>query len=182
MLPLCALIAVALEPALHEVQEAAARAAAGDAGEDAARVVRARRAHLAPVLHLQGQLKEDERTRRGEIRLAPLREDDAGQGRGAALTLIWDLPQLIYSREEGTLALVHEKLGKARRDAAEKAARLWLARKRAQLALPASAPGRPLTEARCALLVLTAELDALTGGLFREAVSREERACAEEQQ
>jgi hypothetical protein len=56
---------------------------------------------------------------------------------------------------------------------------LWVDRVRARLALMGIPPGPRRLEAQLEMLRLTAELDALTGGLFRDALAREERTCAE---
>src|SRR3954465_10360527 len=65
------------EPTLVAVQAAAARHAAGDQAEDADRTSRLRASHVAPTV--RGELigKTDDRTRRGEYRLPPLRGEDA---------------------------------------------------------------------------------------------------------
>jgi uncharacterized protein YjiS (DUF1127 family) len=169
----------AAEPTLVEVQAAAARLAAGDAADDASRTSRLRASRLAPVV--RGELigKTDDRTRRGEYRLAPLREDDASEGRTWGIVLTWDLAQLVYSREEGQLALAHQHLARVRREAALQAAKLWIERRQKCAALQRlSGPVR--REAEFDLLRTTAELDALTGGLYREAVAEAEERLAEE--
>ena len=187
-LALCAcLIAAAVppagaeEPGLLEVQEAAARAAGGTAAEDASRLSRARLAHWAPQVRGQAQVRDDEKLRSGEFRLAPVREQDVGVGHAWAVVLSWDLPQAVYTREEAQLALAHAHLARLRREAADKAVQLFLERRRARghfLSLP---PGAPRTAACLAGLQLTAQLDALTAGLFHDAVASEEAACATEE-
>jgi hypothetical protein len=167
------------EPGLAEAQAAAARKAGGEAAEDASRTSRARNAHWAPVVRGLAGWKEDQRSRRGEFRLAPLIEDDTGAGRAWAVTIVWDFSQVVYAREESQIALAHAHLARLRREAAERAGQLWVDRARARAALAELPPGPRRLEAQLELLRLSAELDALTGGLFRDAVSREERACAE---
>jgi uncharacterized protein YjiS (DUF1127 family) len=169
----------ASEPTLVEVQAAAARHAAGDPVEDADRASRLRASHLAPTV--RGELigKTDERTRNGEYRLAPLREDDASEGRTWGVVVTWDLAQLVYSREEGQLALAHQHLARIRREVAIQAAKLWIERRQKCAALGRlSGPLRH--EASLDLLRITAELDALTGGLYREALQQAEEQLAEE--
>src|SRR5581483_5716097 len=100
------------EPGLLETQEAAASAAGGSAALDAARLARARAAHWVPQLRGQATVREDEKTRLGEYRLAPLREQDAGAGRNWALTLTWDLSQVVFAREETQLAQTQAQLAK----------------------------------------------------------------------
>lgn len=171
------LLAAAAEPGLLETQEAAARAAGGTAADDASRMSRARLAHWAPQLRGQGLVRDDEKSRTGEFRLAPLREQDLGTGHAWSVMLAWDFAQVIYARDESQLALAHAHLARIRREVAGKAAQLWVQRQAARAAwLSASAGAR--IEACFALLKLTAELDALTSGLFRDAVSDEEAACA----
>ncbi|TMA76823.1 MAG: hypothetical protein E6J58_13520 [Deltaproteobacteria bacterium] len=91
------------------------------------------------------------------------------------MALTWDFSQLVFAREETQLALAHAQLARARRDAAERAAQLWIERQKAR-ALWTAAGTR---ESCFALLRATAALVALTG-LFRDAVAREEAACASE--
>ena len=169
------------EPGLLEVQEAAARTAGGTAAEDASRARRARLAHWAPQIRGQAQLRDDEKWRTGEFRLAPLHEQDLGVGHAWTVILSWDLPQVVYARDESQLALAHAHLSRVRREAANKAAQVLLERRRARahwLLLPR---GEARAEACFAGLRLTAELDALTAGLFHDAVSAEETACAAEE-
>jgi uncharacterized protein YjiS (DUF1127 family) len=170
----------ASEPTLVEVQAAAARHAAGDPVEDADRTSRLRASHFAPTV--RGELigKADDRTRRGEYRLAPLREDDASEGRTWGVVVTWDLAQLVYSREEGQLALAQQHLARIRREVAIQAAKLWIDRRRKCVALERLS-GPPRREALLDLLRLTAELDALTGGLYREALKDAEEQLAEEE-
>jgi hypothetical protein len=171
-----ALAGSAAEPSLAETQEAAARLAGGEAAEDDSRASRARLSHLAPQLRTQAGQREDLRERHGQT----LREDSALLGRTWSVLLSWDFSQLVYAREESPLAQAHAHLARARREAADQAAHLWIERRRARRALAqAQAPRR--LEACLELLRLTAALDALTSGLFRDAVSREEAACAEEE-
>jgi len=166
---------VGLEPGLLDTQEAAARVAGGSAALDAARLSRARAAHWAPQLRTQATLRADEKTRAGEFRLAPLLEQDAAAGRALLVALTWDFSQLIFAREETQLALAAAQLARVRREAAERAAQLWIDRQRAQSIWLASG-----TRETClGLLRLTAALAALTGGLYRDAAEREEAACVE---
>jgi len=95
------------EPGLLETQEAAARAAGGSPGQDASRLQRARAAHWAPQLRGQATARDDEKTRNGEYRLAPLHEQNVAVGHAWMLTLTWDLSQVIFAREETQLALAH---------------------------------------------------------------------------
>jgi hypothetical protein len=171
-----AIVVAGEEPGIVETQDAAARAAGGTAEQDRTRTARARSAHWAPQLRAQGGARDDERLRSGEYRAAPIREQDAAAGRTWSLMVTWDLSQIVYAREESQLALAHAHLARMRREAAERAAALWIERQQAR-ALWASLRTR---DTCFALLRLTAQLDALTDGLFRESASREESACASE--
>ena len=164
-----------MEPGLLQTQEAAAKLAGGQAAADAGRVARAQMARWAPQLRAQVSGREDEKTRAGEFRLAPLLEQDVAAGRAWFVALTWDFSQLIFAREETQLALAHVQLARARRDAAERAAQLWIERQKARGLWRAAG-----TRESCfALLRVTAALFALTG-LFRDAAAREEAACAAE--
>ena len=105
---------------------------------------------------------------------------DPLEARTWGIVVTWDLAQLVYSREEGQLALAHQHLARVRREVAVQAAKLWSDRRRKCAALERlSGPLR--REAVLDLLRITAELDALTGGLYREAVKDAEQQLAEEE-
>jgi len=170
----------ASEPSLVETQAAAARHAAGTGADDADRTSRLRASHFAPTV--RGELigRADDRTRRGEYRLAPLREDDASEARTWGIVVTWDLAQLVYSREEGQLALAHQHLARVRREVAFQAAKLWIERRQKSASLQKlSGPLR--RQVYLDLLCITAELDALTGGLYREALAEVEGQLVEEE-
>jgi len=164
------------EPGLLETQDAAARLVGGSPSDDASRVGRARAAHWAPQLRGQATVREDEKTRSGEYRLAPLREQDLFLGHTWMLSLTWDLSQVVFAREETQLANAHAQLARAQREAAERAAQLWIERRRAQ-ALWLAARTR---DSCFALLRATAALVAITGALFRQVAAEEEAACTRE--
>lgn len=168
------------EPGLAETADAAARAAGGQAADDVSREARARRAHWAPQLRAQGLLRDDEKSRNGEFRLAPLREQDLGTGHVWSVVLAWDFSQIVYAREESQLALAHAQLSRARREAADKASQLWIERRQQRARWLALGAGPLRAEACFAELRLTAELDAMTAGLFRDALAAEEAECAQE--
>ena len=169
------------EPGLGETAAAAARAAGGEAADDFSRESRARSAHWLPQLRTQALVRDDEKSRNGEYRLAPLHEQDLGAGHAWSVLLAWDFSQVVYAREESQLALAHAQLARARREAADKAAQLWIDRRVQRARWLSLSPGALRAEACFAELRLTAELDALTAGLFRDALSREEAACAQEE-
>ena len=168
--------AAAAEPGLLETQEAAAQLAGGSPAQDAARLARARAAHWVPQVRSQATLREDDKTRNGEYRLTPLHEQDLFFGRVWLLALTWDFSQVIFAREETQLALAHAQLARVRKEASERAAQLWFERRQARAHwLAARTP-----ESCLGLLRATAALFALTGTLFRDALAREEEACAGE--
>ena len=175
---LCAAAALG-EPALLEAQAAAQRAAGGTAADDAGRTARLRRSHWAPVLRGELLRRDDLRSRVGELRGYPLQQQDAGVANTWSVTLTWDFAQLVYAREESQLALAHVHLARVRREAAEKAAALWVERRQRRASLPALS-GEALREASLELLRVTAELDAVTGGLYRDVLAREETEQAGE--
>jgi hypothetical protein len=127
-------------------------------------------------LRAQAGLRDDERSRRGELRLAPLVENDLGKSRIWAIVAQWDLAQLVYSRDEGQLALAHVHLARVRQKAAEAAAKLYEERwrRRVFLRLRAASPPSERVDALLGLLRATAGLDALTGGLYREQLAQAE--------
>lgn len=149
-------------PALAEAQAAAARIAAGEPSDDASRAARARNAHWAPSLRAQGGGRQDDRTVTGELRLAPIREDWNGAGRQWSVMLSWDFSQVVFAREETQLALAHASLERARREVREKVARLYVEW------LRLAGQEEPAPE----LLRVLADLDGLTGGLFREELDK----------
>ena len=178
-----AIIAAAMavaEPGLLEVQEAAARLAAGLSSEDASRESRSRAAHWAPQLRGQGGAKTSDELRTGQRYNAPLVEEDIGTGTNWSVLLSWDFAQVVFAREETQLALAHARLEQLRREARNKAAELWIDRKRALAVWAALPAGAPRAGACLTALRLTAQLEALTGGLYREALAREEAGCARE--
>jgi hypothetical protein len=176
---LCAAAAAGSEPTLREAQAAAARTAGDLVGEDAGRTARLRRSHWAPVLRGQFLLRDDLRGRVGESRGYPSRSQDAGSANSWSVTLTWDFARLIYAREESQLALAHAHLARARREAAQRAAELWVERRLKRASLPGlSGPAR--REAALESLRVTADLDAATGGLYGELLAREEAELAGE--
>jgi len=166
---------IAVEPTLIEVQAAAARTAGGSVADDARRTARLRASHWAPVLRGELLRKEDARSRVGELRGYPLRQDDATVAHTWAVTLTWDFAQLVYAREETQLALAHVHLARVRREAAAKTASLWVERRQTRESLRLLS-GAARREAALDALRLAAELDALTGGLYRDIVATEQAA------
>ena len=125
------------------------------------------------MLRAQFLRRDDLRTRLGELRGYPLWQDDAGAANTWSVTLTWDFAQLVYGREESQLALAHVHLARVRREAADRAAALWVERRQKRASMQALS-GAAWREAALELLRATAELDAVTGGLYRDLVGREE--------
>jgi len=175
---LCAVAALA-EPGLPEAQAAAQRTAGGTASEDAARTARLRRAHWAPVLRGEILRRDELRDRVGELRGYPLRQQDWAAAHTWSVTLTWDFAQRVYAREESQLALAHVHLARVRREAADRAAALWVERRQKRASMDALS-GAAWREAALELLRVTAELDAVTGGLYRDLLAREEAELAGE--
>jgi len=161
------------EPTLEEAQSAAARVAAGEAAEDASRAVRLRRAHWAPVLRGQASRRDDVRSRLGEFRGYPLREGDSAASTTWSVTATWDLAQLVYAHEESQLALAQVHLARVRREAADRAAELWIQRRRKRVGLAEAQDESGRRDAALELVLVTAQLDAVTGGIYRELLARE---------
>jgi len=167
---LCAAAQVPEEPTLAEVQEAAARRAAGSADEDRSRVARARASHWAPVVRGQMGGREDDRSRRGEYREAPLRWDEAGGSLNWAVTVTWDLAQLVFTRDETQLLHAHVGAARARQRVAAEATQIYLERRSRLRELKRTAPeGRAGVQLE--ILRFTARLHALTG-LYRATLDR----------
>lgn len=163
----------AIEPSLIEAQDAAVRQAGGPRESDASRLSRARAAHWAPVVRGLVGGRGDERTRDGELRRDPLHWVDRGQALTWGLTATWDLPQAIYARDETQLVHAQIHLEKVRQAAAREAVRLFLERRDRKRALPQAAQPDARLRLQQDVVRLTASLDALTGGLFREPLLRE---------
>lgn len=155
-------------PPIAEVRLAAAREVERDPAPLATFARRARLAALLPRITAEGRY--DERSYRvvglqgsGEVdylRLSP--------GRALAVRATWDLGAVVAAREELAAASAAAARLRRREEAVRRATELHHERRRALLQLllapPASALAR--AEAELALDRLTAELDALTGGLL----------------
>lgn len=164
-----ALAAVAAgDPGIVEVQDAAAHVAerAIPAPDGLAR--RARLAALLP--RFTAEYRREERSYRvvglqgsGEVdytRLAP--------GSTVVVRATWELGELVAARGELAAASAEAERGRRRAEAVKRVTALYYERRRAQLALWFAAPDGPLARAEAELEVdrLTADLDALTGGLL----------------
>ena len=167
------------EPTLAEVMAAAARVAAGTAEDDESRLSRARLAHWAPQLRAQAGRAQSEAARAGLQSGAQLHWDQQGQVDTWQVAATWDLAQVIYDRDEGQLALSRANLARRRHEVSLEAADRYLERQR--LVNAAGAGPRDLAAALL-LLRCTAALDALTGGLFADALARAQALAVPTQQ
>lgn len=86
----------------------------------------------------------------------------------------WDLDQLLFSSAELQVASSMAQLAKDREDRVERATRLYFERRKRLLDLVVAPPVSPQDRAERELEIdaLTAELDALTQGLFRQRRSK----------
>lgn len=164
-----ALAAVAAEgPEIEAVQRAAG--AEAERGLSAAPGF-ARRSRAAALLpRLTAEWRHEERSHRvvglqgsGEVdylNLAP--------GTAVVLRATWDLGALVAARGELAAAQSAGEAARRRAEAVRRATALFYERRRALLALLLDPPGTERTRAEAEIDVdrMTAELDALTGGLF----------------
>jgi hypothetical protein len=159
--------ATAGEPALKEVQSAAARQAL----RSRPRPFTPRRARLAALLpKLSAELQRDDR-RYHVAGLTSTSEVDYVRhtpGTQVSVRLAWDLGGLAVAEAEPRLASDGEAAAKASAEAVERATRLYFERQRlllAVVALPAASP-RERAERELEIAELGGILDALTGGLW----------------
>jgi hypothetical protein len=156
------------DPDLGEVRAAAAREVESGGGSPRGWARRVRLAALLP--RLTAEWHHDEQAYRvvglqasGEVdyqRLSP--------GTSFAVRATWDLGALVAAREELAAASAAAARAQRREDAVGRASALFHERRRARLALLLAPPPAALARAEAELAVerMTAELDALTGGLF----------------
>jgi hypothetical protein len=156
------------DPPVEDVQRAAERLASAAPGEAASWRRRAGLAHWLP--NLSAWFRHDDRSQRtlgltstGEVdvlRLAP--QDELG------VRLSWDLPSLVFSEAELRAAEAADRAARRRAEAASRATRLYFKRRSLLAALALAPPSDPAALAAAELAVdeVTAELDAVTGGLF----------------
>ena len=156
------------EPAIEDVQDAAARVADRAVPEAAGFARRARTSALLPRLTIE--VRRDERSTRivglqtsGEVDYRNL-----SPGSAISITATWDLGKLLAAR--GELAASQAEADRARRrtEAVRRATVLYYERRRERLALLVDPPAGALERAEAELRVekLGAELDALTGGIL----------------
>jgi hypothetical protein len=158
------------EPSVAAVQSAAARHAEA-ATPDPAELAKRRR--LAAVLpRLTAEVRHEERAYRvtglqGTSEVDYLR---SSPGTSVSLHATWELGDLVAATGEAAAAAAALARATRRDEAVRKATALHFERRHRQLALLADPPSdaRARVEAELELGRVTAELDALTGGLFME--------------
>lgn len=156
------------EPTVLEVQAAAAAQAGIDAGVLASWRSRARWAAVLP--ELSADYRHEERTWH-VVGIQSGSEVDylrAGPADRGSLRLSWDLREVVFARDELKVAAAELDLRKLREDVVRRATHLFFDRRRRQLELALAPPPTSAARAEQELEVaeLTAELDALTGGLY----------------
>jgi hypothetical protein len=161
-------LASAGDPRVEDVRAAAAREA-----DRAAPIASGwgRRVRLAALLpRLTAEWRHDEEAYRvvglqasGEVDYQHL-----SPGTTFAVRATWELGALVASRDELAAASAAAARAQRREEAVARASALFHERRRARVALLLAPPAAPLARAEAELAVarMTAELDALTGGLF----------------
>lgn len=156
------------EPSVEAVQRAAAAQLDGEAEQLESLRRRARRSAWLP--RLTAEVEHDDRSTRvvgftgsGEsdyLRLSP--------GTRAGVRATWELDRLAFSRDELAVAEAQARAARQCRERVEQATRLFFLRLRLKVELALAAPEGTLERLRSELELgrVTAELDALTGGLF----------------
>jgi len=157
------------EPDVEEVQRAAAAGARADPEELEGWRRRAGRAAWLPKL--SAEVRRDDRTWR-VVGLTGSGEVDyqrAAPGIEAAVRAVWELDALVFAAGEIRAAEAAARLLRRREDLVARATRLYFERQRLRAALFLSPPEDVAERAdrELALEEITAELDALTAGLFR---------------
>lgn len=162
------------EPGVEEVQRAAAAGARADPEELDGWRRRAGRAAWLP--RLSAEVRREDRTYRifgltGSGEVDYLR---AAPGTVAAVRAVWELDALIFAAGEVRAAEAAARLLGRREELVRRATRLYFERQRLRVVLVLSPPEEVAQRAdrELALEEITAELDAMTGGLFRRGRSR----------
>jgi hypothetical protein len=157
------------EPGIAEVQAAAARQADREGPEIEGYPMRSRLAALLP--RVTAEYHREERSYRvvglqGSAEVDYLRFNP---GTAFVLRATWDLATLVAAKGEIAAASAASLRAQRREAALKRATAAYYERRRAMLALVLEPPATPLARAEAELTVdrLTAELDALTGGVFR---------------
>ncbi len=167
-------LAWAGEPSVEAVQRAAAVQLDGEAGRLDSLWRRARRAAWLP--RLSAEVEHDERTTR-VVGFTGSSEADYlrfSPGTRASLRAAWELDRLVFSRDELAVAEAASRLARHRQERVERATHLFFQRLRLKAELAVAPPEGAVERVRAELELgrVTAELDALTGGLLGRAAAR----------
>ena len=163
-----AALAWAGEPSVDAVQ----RAAAAQLDRESERLdsLRRRARQAAWLPRLSADVEHDERATR-VVGFTGSAESDylrTSPGSRAGLRAAWELDRLVFSRDELAVAEAASRLARQREERVERATRLLFQRVRLKAELALAPPEGPLERIRGELELgrITAELDALTGGLL----------------
>jgi hypothetical protein len=166
-------LADAGEPPVAEVQAAAARQEV-DPAQLASLRRRPRVAAWLPTVtaeyrHLERNLRVVGLQASSEVDYARFEP-----GEQIAVRASWSLPDLVFSRDELGVAAAAAELERRARAAVDRATRLWSERRslRVSLALDPPQTASAWSERQLELDRLTAELDAVTGGLYSRGGAR----------
>ncbi|HET6922482.1 MAG TPA: hypothetical protein VFI16_04975, partial [Anaeromyxobacteraceae bacterium] len=166
-------LAWAGEPPVEAVQRAAAAQLDGES--ERLDSLRRRARHSAWLPRLSADLEHDERTTRvvgftGSAESDYLRFSPGTRG---GLRATWELDRLVFSRDELAVADASSRLSRRREERVERATRLFFQRLRLKAELALAPPEGALERVRGELELgrVTAELDALTGGLLGRATA-----------
>lgn len=158
----------AADPPVAAVQAAAARQVEREVPDPSALAARRRLAAWLP--RVSAELQRDERSYRVVGLQGSSEVDYARSSPGTSVTVraTWELPDLVASRGEPAAASATLSRLRRRDEAVRRATELLFERRRQRLALALDPPDGALARAVAELELdrLTAELDALTGGLL----------------
>lgn len=156
------------DPPIARVQAAAAAAVEEAVPDPAALAARRRLAALLP--RVSAELKADQRSYR-VVGLQGTSEVDylrSSPGTSVSVQATWELPDLVVGRGEPASASAALTRLRRREEAVRRATLLYYERRRLLVLLALDPPTTPLARAEAELELdrRTAELDAVTGGLF----------------
>jgi hypothetical protein len=156
------------EPPITRVQAAAAAAVEEAVPDPVGLAARRRLAALLP--RLSAELKADQRSYR-VVGLQGTSEVDylrSSPGSSISVQATWELPDLVASRGEPAAASAALTRLRRREQAVRRATALYFERRRLLVMLALDPPATPLARAEAELELdrTTAELDAVTGGLY----------------
>lgn len=162
------------EPPIEEVQRAAAQRSGVDPALLDSWGGRVRTAAWLPRLSVEFR-REEHSTR--TVGLTGTVESDyvrVTPGSWFGVRAAWDLDSLLFTADELRAAETAARLRRRREEAVQRVTRLYFQRLRLRLLLVLSPPANALerAESELALETATAELDALTGGLYSRPRSR----------